>query len=51
MQQLLNEDQENVLLLVSSNSGVSATRVVLNGPNASVNDPSLNMRMVLTYSE
>lgn len=51
MQQLLNGDQENTLLLVSSNSGVSVTRVVINGPEASMDDPSRNMRMVLTYSE
>ena len=50
-QQLLNGDQENVLLLVSSNSGVTATRVVVNGPEASPDDPSQNMRLVLTYSE
>lgn len=51
MQQLINGDQENTLLLVSGNSGVSVTRVVLNGPDASLDDPTRNMRMVLTYSE
>ena len=38
------------LFLVSSSSGVSVRRVRLNGPDAFLEDPSRNMRLVLTFS-
>lgn len=40
----------NYLYLVAGNAGVSARNVALNGPEHSLDDPSQNMRLQVTYS-
>ena len=51
VQNYLNGEQAvNYINLVSNNAGISARTVGINGPHHSETDSTLNMRLVLTYS-
>lgn len=51
VQSYLNGDQAvNFVNMVSSNGSISSKTVGVNGPGVSTDDPTQNMRLILTYS-